>query len=117
MIEELKMLLKGLTFDCTIETLQLTNLFTVKGPLTAKREVLLEQIRRYQALSPLERARFLLYRYLYEGYFSFVHSWGKCDSRLQAEIEEAKKTIEIQSNDALGKVESAVFAIKAKGIP
>jgi len=117
MIEELKMLLQGLTFDCTMETLQLTNLLTVKGQLAAKREALLEQIRRYQALSSLERARFLLYRYLYEGYFSFVHSWGKCDSRLQAMIEEAKKSIEIQSNDALGKVESAVFAIKAKGIP
>jgi hypothetical protein len=117
MIEELKMLLEGLTFDCTIETLQLTNLFTVKGPLAAKREALLDRICHYQALSPLERARSLLSRYLYEGYFLFVHSWGKCDSRLQAVIEEAKKSIELQSNDALGKVESAVFAIKAKGIP
>ncbi|MBI5968421.1 MAG: radical SAM protein [Deltaproteobacteria bacterium] len=117
MVEELKILLEGLTFDCTLETLQLTNAFTLKGKLAAQRETWLEQIDRYQTLPPLEKARFLLDRYLYDGYLTFVSSWGKNDFRLQAMIAEAERSLEEQSDDAIGKVEQAILAIKSKGIP
>jgi len=117
MVEELRSLFNGITFDCTLETLQMTNVFTVKGPLASKREFLLGKIDRYQALPPLERARFLLDRYLYEGYLAFIQYCGKEDARLQALIEEARMSLEEQSDDAPKKVERAIFAIKSKGIP
>ncbi len=117
MIGEIKILLEGLNFDCTFETLQLTNVFTWKGRLAANREAWLAQIDRYQALLPEDRARFLLYRYLYEGNLSFIESWGKYDPRLQAMIEQANRSLEEQPEEALEKVERAICAIKSKGIP
>jgi len=117
MIEELRMLAEGLVFDCTIETFQMTNVFTTKGPLSAKRDTLLEWIVCYQALSSEGRARFLLDRYLYDGYLACVKSWGEYDSRLQNAIEEAEISLEEPSGDAMEKVQRAIFAIKAKGIP
>ncbi len=117
MIAEFRRLLEGLTFGCTIETFQMTNVFTTKGPLSAKRDILLERIDRYQALSLKGRARFLLDRYLYDGYLACVKSWGEYDSRLRAVIEEAEISLGGQSDDAMEKAERAIFAIKAKGIP
>jgi radical SAM superfamily enzyme YgiQ (UPF0313 family) len=117
MIEELRMLIEGLTFDCTVETFQLTNVFTVKGRLFEERDSLVNRIRLYQALSPVERARFLLNRYLYGGYLAFVESWGEYDVILQAMIEEAETSLEEGSNDAMQKVERAIFSIKSRGIP
>jgi len=117
MIDELRMLLEGLHFDCTIETLQMTNVFTVKGRLSEKKREMLEQIESYQALPLLERARFLLDRYLYGGYLTFVKSWGKCDLRLNSVTEEAEISFRQRANDVMEKVEKAIFAIKSKGIP
>jgi hypothetical protein len=117
MIDELRMLLEGLRFDCTIETLQMTNVFTMKGRLSEKKRELLEQIGSYQALPLLERARFLLDRYLYGGYLTFVKSWGKYDLRLNSVTEEAEISIGEKANDAMEKVEKAIFAIRSKGIP
>jgi len=117
MVQELKMFLQGLTFDCTFETLQLTNVFTLKGKLAAQRETWLERIDRYQAWPPLEKARFLLDRYVYDGYLACVSSWGRYDSPLQDLIQEARKSLEENSNEAMEKVERAIWAIKSKGIP
>lgn len=118
MVEELRLLIEGLTFDCTFETLQLTNpLFTVKGMLSQKRRAMLERIEGYQGLSPLEKADFLLHRYVDEGYLACVKSWGMYDSHLKTLIEDAMASLEKGSPDAGLKVGRAVFAIKSKGVP
>jgi hypothetical protein len=117
MIEELKMLIERIHFDCTFETLQMTNVFTTKGPFSERKEILLQWIDGYQSLSKEDRARFLLSRYLYDGYLACVKSWGMYDARLNATIEEAQTNLEKHSPDALEKVERAIFEIKSKGIP
>jgi radical SAM superfamily enzyme YgiQ (UPF0313 family) len=117
MIDELGRIIEGLTFDCVFETLQLTNVFTMKGRLSANRRAWLTDISRYKALSPLDRARFILRRYLTDGYLDCVKSWGLYDARLQALIEEAARSIQAGSADAMDKADRAVFAIKSKGIP
>lgn len=117
MIDEIEQILEGLTFDCVLETLQLTNVFTMKGQLSAKRAAWLSDIARCKALTPLQRARYLLYRYLSDGYLDCVKSWGLYDARLQTLIREAAKSVQAGSADAMEKVDVALFAIKSKGIP
>jgi hypothetical protein len=117
MVEELKMLIEGMHFDCTLETLQMTNAFTMKGPFSERKEGLLRWIDEYQSLSREDRARFLLSRYLYDGYLACVKFWGMYDARLNATIEEAGASLEKHSPEALEKVERAIFEIKSKGIP
>jgi hypothetical protein len=117
MVDELKGLIEGVNFDCTFETLQMTNLFTFKGPLPARRNTFLDAISDYQALSPLERARYLLNRYIHGGYLDFVQSWDCPDPTLQKKIGEAEKSLEEESPEALGKVERVLWAVKSKGIP
>ncbi len=111
------MLIEGIHFNCTFETLQMTNLFTLKGPFPERKEILLEWIDSYQSLSKEDRARFLLDRYLYDGYLACVKSWGMYDARLEVTVEEARMSLEKHSPDALEKVERALFEIKSKGIP
>ena len=117
MVDELKGLIEGVNFDCTFETLQMTNLFTFKGQLPARRNTFLDAISDYQALSPLERARYLLNRYIRGGYLDFVQSWDCPDPTLQKKIEEAEKSLEEESPEAQGKVERVLWAVKSKGIP
>jgi len=117
MVEELKELIEGLTFDCTFETLQMTNAFTFQGRLPAQKNSFLDALGDYQSLPPLERARYLLNRYVRGGYLNFVQSWDSLDSTLQKKIDEAEKSLEDESPDALEKVERVLGAIKSKGIP
>ena len=117
MVEELKRLIEGIHFDCTLETLQMTNVFTTKGPFSERKEILLQWIDGYQSLSKEDRARFLLSRYLYDGYLACVKSWGMYDAWLNATIDEAETSLEKHSPEALEKVERAIFEIKSKGIP
>jgi radical SAM superfamily enzyme YgiQ (UPF0313 family) len=117
MVEELKMLIEGMHFDCTLETLQMTNVFAMKGPFSERKEILLQWIDDYQSLSREDRARFLLSRYLYDGYLACVKSWGMYDTQLKATIEEAGASLEKHSPEASEKVERAIFEIKSKGIP
>jgi hypothetical protein len=117
MIDELQQILEGLAFDCVFETLQLTNVFTMKGQLLAKKAEWLADIARYRALTPLERARYILHRYLSDGYLDCVKSWGLYDTRLQTLVREAAQSVQARSTDALEKVDRAIVAIKAKGIP
>jgi len=117
MVEELKMLIEGMHFDCTLETLQMTNVFTMKGPISEKKEGLLQWIDDYQSRSKEDRARFLLSRYIDDGYLACVKSWGMYDAPLHAVIEEAEGSLEKHSPEALEKVERAIFEIKSKGIP
>jgi radical SAM superfamily enzyme YgiQ (UPF0313 family) len=116
-VEELKMLIEGIHFDCTLETLQMTNVFTMKGPFSERKEILLQWVESYKSLSEEDRARFLLSRYLYDGYLACVKSWGMYDARLNATVEEAQTSLEKHVPDALEKVERAIFEIKSKGIP
>jgi hypothetical protein len=95
----------------------MTNVFTLKGQLANKKETWLKQIERYEMQSPLERARFLFRRYVYEGYFDFVKSRGKDDGQTESIIARAEKGLEENSPEAKEKVEQAIFAIKSKGIP
>jgi hypothetical protein len=117
MAEELRMLLEGISFDCTFETLQMTNLFAFKGLLGERRDQWLGQIEHFQRKSPLERAQFLFCRYVNGGYLHCVKSWGKDSAALAALVAAAEKSLEGHSPDAPAKVERAVFAIKSKGIP
>jgi len=118
MVDELRQIIEGLTFDCTIETLQMTNvLFTTKGRLSTRKEEMLAAIAGYQALSPIEQLRFKFNRYVYGGYLDCVMRSGRLDSRLNQLIEEAKISLEQESPDAVAKTEQAIFAIKSKGIP
>jgi hypothetical protein len=117
MVDELKELIEGIDFDCTFETLQMTNLFTFKGQLPARRQAFLDVLEDYQSLPPLERARYLLNRYVRGGYLDFVLSRDGLDSALERKIEEAERSLEEESPEALKKVEIALGAIKSKGIP
>ena len=92
-------------------------MFPIKGPLSDKKEDLLKWIDSYRALSKEDRARFLLYRYLYDGYLACVKSWGMYDDRLKTTVEEAQRSLEKPSQDTRKKVEQAIFEIKSKGIP
>lgn len=118
MIEELRILIDGLRFDCTFETLQMTNpLFTMKGSLSQNRESMLQKIASYQDLSPAKRACFILDSYVDGGYLDCVKAWGKYDSRLKQLVEDARNALESGSDDAIQMAGRAVFAIKAKGVP
>lgn len=118
MIDEVRMLVEGLHFDCTFETLQMTNsLFTAKGKLSETRSSMQKIIHWYQTEPPAEKARFLLNRYLEDGYLGCVKAWGKYDTPLEALIEDAKESIAAGREDALTKTERAIFAIRSKGVP
>jgi hypothetical protein len=93
MVGELKALIDGITFDCTFETLQMTNVFTLKGSLPARRQTFLESIGRYQAMKPIERAHFLFNRYFHGGYLDFIRSWGRDDSSLKGRFERQRKAL------------------------
>lgn len=71
----------------------------------------------YQALTPSERARFLLGRYMYDGYLQCVNAWGKLDAQLKWLIKDAEASIAARHCDELRKTGRAIFAIKAKGVP
>jgi hypothetical protein len=117
-IEELRMLVEGLSFDCTFETLQMTNpLFSMKGPFFQTKGAMLDAMDWYQALPPVQRAEFLLHRFTKEGYLDFVKTWGKDDARLYQEIEEAETSLAREADDALEKAGRAIFTIKSKGVP
>jgi hypothetical protein len=117
MVEELKMLVEGIHFNCTLETLQMTNLFAFKGPFSETKKTLFERIESYQSFSDEGRAEVLLDRYLYDGYLDCVKSWGTYDARLNTALEDARMSLEKHSPGALEKVERAIFEIKSKGIP
>jgi len=94
-----------------------SQVFSIKGRFLERKEILLRWIDSYQSLSNEDRARFLLDRYLYDGYLACVKSWGMYDARLKSTIEEARMSLEKHSPGALEKVERAIFEIKSKGIP
>lgn len=118
MIDEIRQIIEGLNFDCTLETLQMTNvLFAVKGKLSARKEEMLAAITGYQDLSPMEQLQFRFNRYVYGGYLDCIMRAGRLDHRLSQLIEDAKKGLEKRSPDAISKIEQAIFTIKSKGIP
>jgi hypothetical protein len=117
MVEELKGLIEGLDFDCAFETLQMTNAFTFRGRLPAQKSAFLDALGDYQSLPPLERARYLLNRYVRGEYLDFVQSWDGLGPTLQKKVEEAESSIAGETPDALKKVETALFTLKSKGIP
>lgn len=117
-VEEMRLLVEGLDFDCTLETLQMTNpLFTVKGPLSVMKGLLLDVIGDYQALSPTERAKLLIEHYTRCGYLEAVKGWGRYDSALGSLVEGARRAIEKDSPAAMEMTDQAVFALKSKGVP
>jgi hypothetical protein len=118
MIEEIRSIMEGLRFDCTFETLQMTNpLFTVKGPLSQVRDTLLDGMDWYRTLPPLEKARLLFSRYVNEGYLEFVKAWGKYDSQLEVLIRDAESGLAARREDAVALVHRAIFLLKSKGVP
>jgi len=118
MIDEIRLLIENLNFDCTIETLQMTNvLFNVRGKLSALKDEMLVKISQYKAMAPMERLRFRLSKYIYGGYLDFVMQWGKFDSQLGQLIQEAIAGVEQESPDAGTRTDQAIFALKSKGIP
>lgn len=118
MIDEIAMILEGFSFECIIETLQMTNvLFNIRGKLSVRKGEMLSKVAWYKGLIPAERLRFRLNRYLEGGYLDCVESWGKLDSQLRQMIENAKVSLEKESPDAEDKTEEVIFTIKSKGIP
>jgi uncharacterized Fe-S cluster-containing MiaB family protein len=118
MIEEIRLLLEGFDFDCTIETYQMTNvLFNIKGDLNEKRDELISSIERFQSLPPFERSRLRFNKYLHGGYVDFIKRVGRCDESLDSLMGDAGKALEKGSPDAVEKVEQAIFAIKSKAVP
>ncbi len=118
MIDEIRMIIENLTFDCIFETLQMTNvLFNIRGRLSVEKPKMLAQIASYKTMPHLEKLRFRLDRYLYGGYLDFVKVWGKFDSQLRELVEKAELSLEEGSTDAELRTEEAIFAIKSKGIP
>jgi hypothetical protein len=85
--------------------------------LSARKKEMLERIAWYKTISPMERLRFRLNRYLYHGYLDYIKELGKFDSQLSQLIEEAKESLEKESPNAEAKTEQAILAIKSKGIP
>ena len=118
MIEEIYQLIRGLHFDCTFETYQMTNvLFNSKENLTEMREDLMSRIEAYKRLMPIEQARLRFNRYLHGGYVDFLRRIGRADGSLNQLIDEAAKDLENGSADAAAKAEQAIFAIKSTGVP
>ncbi|MBL7177081.1 MAG: hypothetical protein ISS66_14750 [Desulfobacteraceae bacterium] len=118
MIEEIRQLLEGFDFDCTIETYQMTNvLFNIKGDLKEKRDELISRIEGFQSLPLFERSRLRFNKYLHGGYVDFIKRIGRCDESLDNLIGDAGKALEKGSPDAVKKVEQAIFAIKSKAVP
>lgn len=118
LVEEMRLLVEGLDFDCTLETLQMTNpLFTVKGRLFEMKELILDLIKDYQTLSSAQRAKVLLEQYTDRGYLEAVRGWGKYDSELESLVEEARRAIDEDSPEAIKITDRAVFALKSKGVP
>jgi len=118
LVEELIALLEGIAFECTIETLQMTNpVISIKGPIGVKRGPALKQLAAYQALTANERARFSLNRYIGGGYLRFVDDWERLDQELERLIELAYDGAQSGAPDALERAEKAIFTLKSKGIP
>lgn len=118
MIEEIRVLIEGLRFNCTLETYQMTNvLFNIKGDLANRRKEMRARIEEYQSMPPVERARFRLNRYLKGGYINFVRMAGRYDTSLEGMISSALVSLEAGSDDAVEKTERAIFAIKSRAIP
>jgi histone acetyltransferase (RNA polymerase elongator complex component) len=118
LVDEIRMLVEGLTFDCTFETLQMTNpLLTVKGPLSQVKGPMLKMISDYQAMSPVPRAYLLLNRYVDGGYLDWVRSRGRLDARLRQLVDDARESIDKGDADGPAKADRAIFAIKSKGVP
>ncbi|WAC07182.1 MAG: radical SAM protein [Thermodesulfobacteriota bacterium] len=118
LLEEIKLLFEGLEFDCTIETLQMTNpLFTVKGPLSRIKGGILDIIDKFQSLSRAERAKIFLEHYTEGGYLEVVRGWGKCDSALESLFKEAIRAIYEGSPKAMEMTDLAISALKSKGVP
>jgi radical SAM superfamily enzyme YgiQ (UPF0313 family) len=118
LIDEIEMLVEGLNYDCSFETLQMTNpLFTVHGKLSEVRDAIRETIREYREMIPIERANILLNRYIHQGYLDCVKAWGKYDSDLKDLIADAQSSLKKGADNATEKTERAIFAIKSKGVP
>jgi len=118
MIEEIRLIVEGLEFDCIFETLQMTNvLFNVRGRLPLDRQKLLGLIERYQGAPLEERLHYRLSRYVHGGYVGCVEGWGKLDQALVELITTAASSLERGLPDAEQAIDAAVFAIKSKGIP
>jgi hypothetical protein len=118
MIEEIRQLLEGFDFDCTIETYQMTNvLFNIKGDLKEKRDELISRIEGFQSLPPYERSRLRFNKYLHGGYVDFIQRIGRYDGSLDSLIGDAGRALEKGSPDAVEKCERAIFAIKSKAVP
>ncbi len=118
MIEEIRWLIEALRFDCTFETLQMTNpLFNLKGRFYALKSEMIEKIDRYLAMPPLEKARFLLNKYADGGYVKVLESRGSYDPEVHRLIADARKSIDRADHDAVQQAARAVFSIKSKGVP
>ena len=117
MAGELRQLIEGLSFDCSFETLQMTNLFTMRGCLPQDRARWLEAISGFEGLPLSRKARFILSKYKNEGYVECVKAWGLYDGALDTLIRDAEKGVSDGAEDAMERVDRAVLAVKSKGIP
>jgi hypothetical protein len=92
-------------------------LFRVKAPLSELKKPMLEVIREFQDLPPVERAKVLIEHYTEGGYLEAVRDWGKCDFALESLFEKAMKGIAEGSPAALEMTDQAISILKSKGVP
>lgn len=117
MVDEIESLVKGLDFECEIETGQLTNiLFEIRGELPRDRDEILSVIGRYKAMSKREKLKFRVSRYS-RYYLPYIIDRGHADFELEDEFEDALEAVERGSPDAEAKVEAAIMDMKSRGIP
>lgn len=118
MVDELGMLIENLHCNSRVVSDQLTNILPeVEGKLPEAKEKMLGVIDSYRRMSTMERLRFRLSRYMNEGYYDCVKSWGKLDLQLSRLIQDAKDSVEKESPDAQAKVDQAISCLREKGIP
>jgi hypothetical protein len=117
-VSELGMFIENLNCNSRLVSDQLTNLLPeVEGQLPEAKEKMLAIINSYLTMPAMDRLRFRLSRYLTEGYYDCVKSWGKLDPQLEQLIQEAKNCLDEESPEAQAKVDQVITCLKEKGIP
>lgn len=118
MVAELRMFIENMNCNSRLVSDQLTNLLPeVEGQLPQAKEEMLAVIDSYRTMPAMDKLRFRLSRYLTEGYYDCVKSWGKLDPQLEQLIQEARDCLEKESPDAQAKVDQVITCLKEKGIP
>ena len=108
-VAEIGLFLENLDCHSYIASDQMCNLlWEIEGQLPEAKPALLEIVRRYLAMRPLERLRFCLERRV----SSYVGVYGRLDETLEAAVDAASQALDAEAPDAREKVEAALMGLK-----